>query len=127
MVKEKTLAAIGRWGVLLPPALIAGLGGLVKFTQAESWRDMFVGWGYPAWMSPVTGVLEMAGAMAMFFPVTRFYGSTLVTAVMLAASVTRIIHGEMAEAVVTLFATALAGVTAWWARPAWVRELLDRE
>lgn len=127
MVKEKTLAAIGRWGMLLPPALIAAFAGLAKFTDAENWREMFVGWGYPPWMSPVTGVLEIAGGVAMFVPATRFYGAALVTAVMTVAAVTRLVHGEYAEVVLPAFAVLLAVVTAWWARPDWLDRMVSRQ
>ncbi len=126
MANNKYLAAIGRWGVLLLAALIAGIGGLDKFIHPDFWRDEFLRWGYPAWMSPVTGVLELGGAIAMILPWTRFYGAVLVTGVMAAAFVTRLANGEFGLSVPPLVVVGLAALTAWWSRPNWLQAWIER-
>ncbi len=126
MANTKALSAIGRWGVLLPAALIAGIGGLDKFLRPDFWQDEFVRWGYPAWMSPVAGVLELGGAVAMILPWTRFYGASLLVGVMFSAFVTRLVSGEFGPSIVPLIVVILAATTAWWSRPQWFDNMVRR-
>ena len=44
------------------------LAGSSKFAGAAGWTEMFVGWGYPAWFSPLTGGAEIAFALLMLAP-----------------------------------------------------------
>lgn len=73
-------------------ALGLGLAGVTKFTSATRWHDLFVGWGYPAWFSPVTGIAEIAGAVALLVPRLAAYGALFLAAVMIGALVTLLTH-----------------------------------
>ncbi len=129
MVKmnEKKLAAIGRWGVMLPPALLIGVQGIGKFADSGTWEDKFVAWGLPAEMVLPIAALQLLGVVLMLVAKTRFYGAALLAGIMVGAFGTHLGSQEWGQSFFPLVLGFLAGVTAWWARPVWVDELLKRE
>ena len=80
------------WIVTVLLALGLGLAGVTKFTSASRWHDLFVAWGYAAWFSPVIGIAEVAGAVALLVPRLAFYGALFLAAVMTGALVTLLTH-----------------------------------
>jgi hypothetical protein len=82
--------------VLWTATVLSGLGigvvGAAKFGNAREWERLFVGWGYPAWMSFVIGVAEIIGAVALFIPRFAFVGVAVLGTVMLGALVTLLLH-----------------------------------
>jgi putative oxidoreductase len=88
--------AIALTVVLWVATLLSGVGigvvGLAKFGNAHQWERFFVGWGYPAWMSFVVGVAEVAGAVALFIPRIALAGVLILGAVMIGALVTLLLH-----------------------------------
>ena len=82
--------------VLWIATLLAGLGigvvGAAKFGNARAWERLFVGWGYPAWMSLVVGAVEIVGAILLFIPRAALVGAAILGAVMAGALVTLILH-----------------------------------
>lgn len=56
-----------------------------KLLLAKVWLFRFIVWGYPKWFLIVVGLLELAGATAILFRRTAFWGATLLSAVMVGA------------------------------------------
>ncbi len=109
------------------PGLVLLFGGLSKFTEAAQWEADFASWGYPVSMVPVLGVVEVLAAVAILVPRSRFYGAAAIIVIMLGASVTRVINGQFGPGVFTLAIAGIAGISGWWARPAWFHDLVIRE
>jgi putative oxidoreductase len=80
------------WVLTIVIALGIGLAGATKFLQPDRWEPLFAGWGYPAWASKLTGVVEMVGAVALLIPKTTFFAALLLGAVMLGALLTLLTH-----------------------------------
>ena len=70
-------------------------------------------WGYPSWFHYVTGGLEWTSAVLIAVPTTRLIGSLLGGAVMCAALVTLLLHGEVLHAAAPLVAFAFVTLNAW--------------
>ncbi len=121
---NKAAAAIGRWAMAIFPALVLLVGGLSKFTAADTWEADFESWGYDVRLVPVLGVVEILAAIAMVIPKTRFYGAGLIVAIMLGASVTRFLAGQVGPGVFTLAVAVVAYLSGWWARPAWFEQIV---
>jgi uncharacterized membrane protein YphA (DoxX/SURF4 family) len=98
------------WIATLLVAFSIGAAGADKFVQADRWRQLFVGWGYPAWLSPVIGVIELVGVIGLLLPLLAAYGAMLLAAVMLVALLTLLGHP--------------AGPLGWGATPAILLGLL---
>ena len=67
-IGQSRVATILLWIVTVMLPLGLGLAGGAKFMSANQWRELFVGWGYPAWFSSVTGIVEVSGAIALLVP-----------------------------------------------------------
>lgn len=87
------LRIVGSW--LLQALLGVGFVtiGVAKFAD-PAWVRNFERWGYPPGFHLVTGVLEIAGALALFVPRTASYGAIALSLVMVAASVTHASAGQ---------------------------------
>jgi len=94
------MATIALWGVTIVAGASMTLAGVTKFASASMWVDLFVGWGYPPWLSFVIGALEIAGALAVFVPRFATYGATLVAVIMCGAAATVLMNpGDFPPAV----------------------------
>ena len=73
---------------------------------------LFEAVGVGQWFRYVTGVLELAGALLIVVPRTKFFGAALLSVVMVGAVLTHlfILHNAPTAAAVLL---VLAGVVAW--------------
>ncbi|MFD1981630.1 DoxX family protein [Mesorhizobium newzealandense] len=67
------------------------------FITAEIAAD-YARWGYPESFHYLTAIFELTAAVMLIFRPLRLYGSLLGSAVMLAAAVTVVFHGEYAHA-----------------------------
>lgn len=86
------------------PWLWAALALLVAFIFIDAAVDKLVGQpaalkpfaeiGMPTWMAYLTAVGEIAGALALVLPFTRFYGGLLLTFIMIGAAVVNILNGH---------------------------------
>ncbi len=50
--------------------------------------------GMPPWMAYLTAVGEIAGALALVLPFTRFYGGLLLSFIMIGAAVVNLLNGH---------------------------------
>src|SRR5436305_9671403 len=82
--------------VLWIATLVAGLGiavvGAAKFGNPREWQRLFVGWGYPAWMSYAVGAAELIGAVALLIPRFALTGVLVLGVVMTGALITLLLH-----------------------------------
>ncbi len=87
--------------------LIAGVMNL--FPSPELSAD-YARWGYPAWFSRVTGLLELLAALMLLLPAFRMKGILLGGMIAAAALCTLLLNGELAHALAPLL--LLAGLAA---------------
>lgn len=96
------------------------LFGAMKFIMADMSREQFLGWGYPAWMSPTVGVLEVAVGLLLLWPVARFWAAGAGVAILAGAAFT---HLKMPEIGLLPLGIPMLIATAWLAwqvRPTWL-------
>lgn len=109
MIKGLTTASI-LLGIVF---LIAG-GALLA--GSEAFRENFERWGYPLWFMYVTGAIEVLGALLVFVPRTRFYGSALLVCTMAGAVLTHLRAGEITMLPAPVVLLALSTWIAWTTR-----------
>ncbi len=97
--------------VLLALAFLSA-GGTKLVSGDEAGPD-FEEWGYPAWFATFTGVLEVAGAVLIVIPATRFYGATLLACVMAGAIFTHARFGQFGMLLPPVMLLVLAGIVAY--------------
>ena len=99
---------IGIWIVTLILLVMIGGPGVSKYQQPEVWSQRFIEiWSLPAWLVPISGGMEVVGALLLLSRRTATYGSVLLIAVMLGATGAHIGAGEWNRIALTL---ALAGL-----------------
>ena len=104
--------------------LMAGGG---KLAGQDPHPANFENWGYPDWMMYVVGAWEVAFAVLILVPKTRFYGGALLVANMVGAAITHVTAGEVASIAMNVILGGLAFLVAWLSMPAPVAEKLGRE
>ncbi|MFO1535786.1 MAG: DoxX family protein [Thermoplasmatota archaeon] len=106
--------------ILLALAFLASGGSKLANADSSSglpFGQQFVAWGYPAWARFVVGAAEVAGAIGLLVPATRFYASGSLTLLMLGAITTHLRVGEAAYAPFPLALGLLTATVAWASRP----------
>lgn len=92
-------------------ALLFLASGATKLVGMDMQVQGFERWDYPIWFMYVTGLLEVLGGLLLFAPATRFAGSLLLASVMVGATGTHVMNGEIAVAgVPALLALCLAWI-----------------
>ncbi len=85
-LQKKRLVSILTGIITFWEALTLGLAGFAKLgPSADLWTDWFASWGYAAWFSTLIGVLELAGALALFAPKLTVYAASGLGVIMLGA------------------------------------------
>jgi putative oxidoreductase len=92
----KLLGAAGLWLLQILIAVGFVLIGIAKFAD-PSWARKFERWGYPDGFYMVIGALEAAGGIALLVPRLTSYTAVLLCVIMIGASLTHWLHGEMAR------------------------------
>lgn len=75
-------------------AVVFFLTGGTKLIELPSHVANFAKWNYPIWFMYVTGGIEVAAALLLIFPITRYYGATLIVFTMIGAILTHIRASE---------------------------------
>jgi putative oxidoreductase len=99
--------------ILMAAAFV--LIGVVKFVD-PSWARNFARWGYPDGFYMVIGALEAAGGLALLVPRLTSYSAAMLSVIMIGASLTHWLHGEMARITPPLMYLAIlviVGVCRW--------------
>src|SRR5262245_4627218 len=80
--------------VLVVSFLLAVLFGWMGYTllSSDQWVTDFQRWGYPGWLAPVIGALEIAAAVSLFVRRVAWIGAAGLATVMVGAIVTTIRH-----------------------------------
>ena len=90
--KTKRILLVGGGVVLAAVFVIFGAG---KFIDPAKWIDKFAAWGIPAWFVPVSGALEIAGAVGLMIPVLRGLAGLGLALFMIGAVATHVAHAEV--------------------------------
>ncbi len=90
--KTKKVLLIGGALVLAGVFTMFGTG---KFVNPVVWADKFSAWGLPGWFVPVSGALELAGAVGLLIPVLRGLAGIGLALFMVGAVATHVIHAEI--------------------------------
>lgn len=75
-------------------ALIFFLSGGAKLLGLEFELEAFERWGYPLWFMYLTGVIEVAGAVALMIPRLSSLAALGLSGVMVGAVATHLMHSE---------------------------------
>ena len=122
--KTRNIILIGGTLVLAAIYIMFGVG---KFTDPATWNAKFENWGIPLWFVPVSGALEIAGAIGLLIPVVRGVAGFALAAFMVGAVETHVVHAEIVMIFVAgaiLIGSAAVGrarlpeTTAFFHRPA---------
>ena len=111
----RRLGVVLLWLLQILMAVAFVLIGVVKFAD-PSWARNFARWGYPEGFYMVIGVLEAAGGLALLVPRLTSYTAAMLGVIMIAASLTHWLHGEMARVTPPLMYLAvlvIVGVGRW--------------
>lgn len=112
---KQVLKTGGLW-ILQALMALAMIGpGVQKFTN-PAWQRMFRVWGYPEQFYLVIGVIEVVAGLGLLVPRAATPSALLLMCVMLAAAITRMLHGS--SGVGELVFMTLLGVIAYARRPA---------
>ena len=118
-MKPEALATHARFLI----ALIFLASGTAKLIPLEFEVVAFERWGYPMWFMTLTGVLEVAGGIAVLIPPLSALTSLALAGLMIGAVGTHVVNAEWPMMVL---ATAILVLCAWsgWVRRAQILALL---
>jgi putative oxidoreductase len=80
--------------------------------------------GFPSWIRTVVGVVELAGAIALFIPTVAAFAAAMLALLMIPATITQWISGEPGV-LVPVVLLALLLILAWRRNPSGVRASYD--
>jgi uncharacterized membrane protein YphA (DoxX/SURF4 family) len=109
------LRKIATWTLQILIGLMMTMVGVMKFRD-PAWGRRFAEWGYPTGFYMLTGVLESAAGVAVLIPSLASYGALLIMAIMCAAALTGLVHGQLQWVYPPLFYLILSGVIFWLRR-----------
>lgn len=98
-------------------AVIFMMFGAGKFVDPVKWIDKFAAWGLPAWFVPVSGALELAGAVGLLIPAVRGVAGLGLALFMIGAVATHVIHAEIGMTFVAGAILVGSAVVAWQRLP----------
>lgn len=103
------------------------MAGGSKLAGQDPHPANFANWGYPDVMMYVVGAWEVAFAILLFVPKTRFYGAALLLGNMVGAAITHVTAAEYSAIGMNVVLGALAFLVAWLTLPSVVAGKLGRE
>src|SRR4029450_8081966 len=111
----RLLAVVVLWLLQILMAVAFVLIGVVKFAD-PSWARNFARWGYPDGFYMVIGTLEAVGGLTLPVPRLTSYAAAMLGVIMIAASLTHWLHGEMRRVpppLIYLAVPAIVGAGRW--------------
>jgi putative oxidoreductase len=97
-------------------AAIFALSGGAKLAGLEFEIEAFTRWGYPLWFMYATGAAEVAGAVALLVQRLSALAAAALTALMVGALGTHVIHAEWGMLAIAAVIFALSAWRAWQGR-----------
>jgi len=94
-------------------SLVFAGAGVVKLASVAFIGDAFIRWGYPQWFIYPVGLIELAGAAALWVPGLSFHAAAALGGIMLFAFGTHASNGQYPMAGVTLLLLVLLGFVAY--------------
>jgi putative oxidoreductase len=99
-------------------ALLFLFAGGTKLAGVQSHVEQFAHWGYPGWFMYVVGTVEVAGALALLIPATRFWGGLLLACDMAGAVGTHLVARETMRTLLPAMFFVSSASIAWITRQA---------
>lgn len=93
-MNEKTKLRMLTIGAVVLAAIYL-MFGAGKFIDPGKWIDKFAAWGVPEWFVPVSGGLELVGAIGLLIPVLRGPAGVGLAMFMVGAVAVHVIHAEI--------------------------------
>lgn len=115
-MNEKTKNTLLTTGIIVL-VLIFLMFGVGKFMDPAKWIDKFSAWGIPAWFVPVSGALEIAGAIGLLIPVLRALAGLGLALFMVGAVATHVVHAEIGMIFVAGAILVGSAVVGWLRMP----------
>ena len=115
MRRLRLAGTIGLWALQVLFGALFVVIGVAKFGDA-TWARNFARWGYPDGFYMVVGVLEAVGGLLLFVPRFASYATAMLGIIMIGASLTHFVHGEMhrvAPPLVYLAVLTIVGIARW--------------
>ena len=101
------------WFLTVILALPLFSAGLPKLLGLGGWVALFAHFGYPAWLVPLVGIVEVSGVVLLFMPRFASIGATMIAVVMVGALTSHSTHQEWSRVVMTGINWVVALVIAW--------------
>ena len=98
-------------------AVVFVMFGAGKFMDPAKWIDKFAAWGIPTWFVPVSGALEIAGAIGLLIPVLRGAAGLGLALFMVGAVATHVVHAEIGMIFVASAILVGSAVVGWLRLP----------
>jgi putative oxidoreductase len=111
----RTAKTVLVWFLQIAVGLLFVLLGVMKFRD-PTWVRSFARWGYPDGFYMIVGVVEAVGGIGLLIPAVTTYAAALLVAVMAAASLTHLVHGEMQRFTAPLVYLVALALVGWWRR-----------
>lgn len=97
-------------------ALVFALSGAAKLAGLEFEVQAFARWGYPLWFMVAVGAAEVTGALALLVPRLQALAAAALSALMVGAIGTHVIHAEWGMLAIASAIFALSAWRAWRGR-----------
>lgn len=97
-------------------ALLFLAAGAWKFLD-PSVADQFARWGYPEWVRPLIGILEIGGGVILLFPRVAWEGAAILAIVMAGAVVTLVHSGDVLHAILPAVILSMVTVVGYFRHP----------
>lgn len=68
---------------------------MVEAIDPAKWIGKFAAWGLPEWFVPVSGALELAGAVGLLIPALRGVSGLALVLFVVGAGATHVVHAEI--------------------------------
>lgn len=101
------------WTLTVLPAALFLFAGWPKLTAQPPFPEKWVHFGLPLWFLYVTGAIELGGALLLLVPRTAVFGSLLLSATMVGATLTHLKVGEYSQIAVPLVLLAMVATVGY--------------
>jgi len=107
-------AAMWTCAAFLAAAFVLAGSSKLGGPSALRWADRFAGWGYPAPVRHVIGILEIAGGLGLLIPKARRAAAATLVVLMIGAAFTHVVSAEPLRLLPPLVLGGLAFLVYSW-------------